>query len=90
MRESKIEKIVCEYAKSKSWLVYKFVSPSNRGVPDRILFKNGKTILIEFKSTGKKLRKLQEKVIKDIKKEKIKVYIIDSINDGKSFIDNFK
>ena len=57
MRESKIEKEVSRYAKDKGWLTYKFKSPGQRGVPDKIFMRNGIMFLIEFKATGKSLRK---------------------------------
>lgn len=84
MLESTIEKKVSEYAKSKGWLSYKFTSPSNRGVPDRIYMKNGICLFIEFKAPKKKPTKLQEKVIERIKAEDFLVYVIDSIDEGKN------
>ena len=38
MLEKDIEKAVCDYAKSKGVLTYKFSSPNHVGVPDRIFF----------------------------------------------------
>ena len=48
--ESRIEKIVTAYARSKHWLAYKFSSPSNRGVPDHIYLRDGVVFFIEFKN----------------------------------------
>ena len=87
MRESEIEKEVCLYAKSKGWLTYKFISPSSKGVPDRILLNNGKVIFIEFKANKKLPTKLQNKIISNIRSKNIQVYVIDNINDGKKLID---
>ena len=84
MRESEIETKVSNYAKSKGWLSYKFTSPSNRGVPDRIYMKNGICLFIEFKAPKKKPTKLQEKVISRIRAEDFLVYVIDSIDEGKN------
>jgi len=36
MLERDIERKVCEMAKVAGWLAFKFVSPAQRGVPDRI------------------------------------------------------
>ncbi len=83
MRESEIEKKVSNYAKTKGWLSYKFVSPANRGVPDRIYLKEGKCIFIEFKAPKKKPTKLQDKVIERIRNEDIPVYVIDDVDEGK-------
>lgn len=91
MRESKIEKEVSRYAKDKGWLTYKFKSPGQRGVPDKIFMRNGIMFLIEFKATGKSLRKLQEYVAsKIIKQGGFPVYKAPkSIEDGKIIIDSY-
>lgn len=83
MLESKIEKEVTKYAESLGWLAYKFTSPGKRGVPDHIYFKEGRTLLIEFKQWGKMPSKLQRLHINKLKKELIPVYVIDSIVTGK-------
>jgi len=83
MRESLIEKKVSDYAKLLGWLTYKFTSPQNRGVPDRIYFREGVTLLIEFKAPGKTPTKLQQSHIKKLKDQLINVYVVDSIEQGK-------
>lgn len=87
MRESEIERQVSYYAKSKGWLVYKFVSPSQRGVPDRIFIGGGEIFFIEFKAPGKKPTKLQDKIFSKIRGELFEVYIIDDVEQGKKLID---
>jgi len=89
MLESAIESAVCKYAKTKGWLVYKFVSPNNRGVPDRIMLRNGVIIFVEFKATGKQPTTLQQYIIKRIRGEKFKVYVIDSVEIGKKTLDSY-
>lgn len=62
MRESKIEKAVCDYAKEKGFRVYKWSSPGVRGVPDRLFFhKEAPPFAIEFKAPGGKLNVVQHK-----------------------------
>lgn len=87
--EKSIETKVCKYAESKGWIVYKFVSPGNRSVPDRIFFKKGLTMFIEFKKPGGKLTVLQSKTIKRLSDEGFLVFVCDNIEDGKGIIDNF-
>jgi hypothetical protein len=89
MNESHIEKKVCEYAKSKGWLTYKFVSPSNRGVPDRLFLRKGNLFFIEFKAPGKIPTKLQSKIISKIKDQGFLVYVVDDIESGKSIVNGF-
>ena len=83
MRESKIEKKVTEFAQSLGWLAYKWKSVNQRGVPDKIYFKNGRVIIIEFKATDKEPSKKQIKVHKRLRKEGFEVYVVDDIEEGK-------
>lgn len=87
MRESDIEKKVSDYAKRSGWLVYKWVSPNQRGVPDRIFFKQGVTVCIEFKAEGKKPSELQHYHMNKLTAAKIQCKVIDSVTSGKDFID---
>lgn len=61
MLEKDIERKACEWAKANGWLVYKFVSPSHRSVPDRLFIKGGRVVFIEFKRSGGKLTKGQHR-----------------------------
>lgn len=82
LRESSIERTVVSRAKDAGWLSYKFVSPSNSGVPDRIFIKAGRVVFIEFKAPGKKPTKLQEKIIGKIREAGVEVYVCDNVEDA--------
>ena len=83
MKERQIESKVVKKAKELGFLTYKFSSPSNRGVPDRIFISpHGKVFFIEFKSEKGKLTKLQEKVIKDITIRDVDVFVVDHVEIG--------
>ncbi len=85
--EKTIEKRVNEYAQTKGWLVYKFVSPNKRGLPDRIYLRNGIAMFIEFKQRGKKPSALQLKEIDKLRKEGFNVRVVDNVLDGKDYFD---
>lgn len=89
MRESVIEKKVSDYAKLLGWISYKFTSPQNRGVPDHIYFREGHTILIEFKAPGKLPTKLQQKHIQRLQDQLIPVYVVDDIERGKDIFNAY-
>ena len=89
MLERDIERKVKDYAKKKGMLVYKFVSPNNRSVPDDIIFYKGITFLIEFKAPGKHPTKLQQTTIDRLKSEQIAVYVIDDVEQGKQLVDSY-
>lgn len=87
MLEKTIEANVCKYAKKEGWLVFKFTSPSNRGVPDRMFIRYGVVFFIEFKATGKKPSKLQEKRFAQIRRDRVPVWVVDNVEDGRAAID---
>ncbi len=60
MRESQVEKAVCEWAKANGILAIKFTPMGEVGWPDRIFLCRGKCVFIEFKAPGKAARALQK------------------------------
>lgn len=64
--EETVETHLRDRAEALGFLCYKFTSPGNNGVPDRILIGHGATIFVETKAPGGKPRKLQQKVIDKI------------------------
>ena len=86
--EKDIERKVCEYARSRSFLVYKFVSPQIIGVPDRIFISPaGVLTFIEFKRPGETTRSSQDREIARLRKHNQRVYIIDDVEQGKAIVD---
>lgn len=84
--ERKIEKSVCDYAVKKGWQQYKFVSPNNRGVPDRVFMKDGVTFFIEFKTKNGTLTALQEWTQEKFVRNGFRVYVVRNIGDGEKVI----
>lgn len=82
IRERDIESKVCELAKRAGWLVYKFVSPSQRGVPDRIFIRQGRIVFIEFKAPGAMPTKLQWRMIERLRGQDCEVHVCDSVESG--------
>ena len=61
MRERDIEKILVAEVKKLGGWAYKWVSPGNAGVPDRIVIFPGQTpVFVELKAEGGTLTALQE------------------------------
>lgn len=82
IRERDIEAKVVALAKKAGWLSYKFVSPSQRGVPDRIFIRDGVVVFIEFKAPGKKPTQLQAATIKKLRDAGCAVHVCDSIESA--------
>lgn len=87
MEEQVIERYLTNKVKQLGGKSFKFVSPGNAGVPDRIvIIPGGHIFFIELKAPGKKPRKLQQVVIKQLKKLGCNVLTIDSKEQVKEFI----
>lgn len=78
MLEKDIEKYLVNQCKKNNIIEFKMVSPSNAGIPDRLLLYNGNYIFIELKKPGKKPRKLQIYMINKLKSYGAIVYVADT------------
>ena len=87
MRESTIEQSVCAYAKAKGCLSLKLAGMNQRGQPDRLVIRDGKSLFIEFKAPGKRLTALQIKWLFDLTNQGMNAMWCDSIADGNRLID---
>lgn len=69
MKESAIEKKLLEGARRLGYKAYKFVSPGNDGVPDRIVMGYGRTIFAELKTEKgrpSRIQKVQIRVLQNL------------------------
>lgn len=81
MNEKQLERKCCQWAESQGWLALKLVSPNNRGVPDRMFLLNGKTVFVEFKKPGGKIRSEQRRWIEKLLARNFEAHIIDRFDD---------
>lgn len=81
--EGAIENYMREIAESMGFLFYKFQSPSQNGVPDRVAIGYGHTIFIELKkSEDEEPRPLQQSVINRMIDHGAEVFVIGSKEDA--------
>jgi hypothetical protein len=85
--EKQIEAKVCDYAKERGMLVYKFTSPARMAVPDRMFIYNGRMFFIEFKRGGQKPTAAQDREHERLRQQKINVFVIDDVDKGKWVIE---
>ena len=89
MRESAIERAICQHAKDVGILQFKFTSPNRAGVADRIfLFPDRKVIFMEMKTPKGRLSRLQENEIRIMHKYGHSVYVVDSVEQGKEILES--
>lgn len=86
MREKEVESYLRNEVKKMGGIAYKFTSPGNAGVPDRLVcFPEGQIYFAELKAPGKKITTLQEMQIKRLRELGFIVAVLDS----KEKVDNF-
>ena len=91
LKEKDIEKYLRDEIKKVGGIAYKFVSPGNAGVPDRlVLLPDGLIFFVELKAPGKKTRKIQDIQIQRIRKLRFSVWTIDSKDKVDHLIDFVK
>lgn len=92
MYESTLENRAREYIKKCGGKLYKWVSPGNSGVPDRIaVLPKGRVIFIEFKRPGLSdgLRARQKKVGAYLQKLGCTVWRISDFDDLKARLETY-
>ena len=86
--EKSIEAAIGRYAVSKGCLWWKFTSPNNRSVPDRVVVTPvGVTAFMEIKREGNELTPGQLEKAKDLRDHNALVDWTDNLEKGKKLID---
>lgn len=90
MLEKDVERAVCEYARSRGHLAYKFTSPQRSAVPDRLMIAPGGLVyMIEFKAPGKKPTPAQQREHDRLRAQGVNVYVIDDVVTGELLVNMF-
>lgn len=91
IKEKDVEREVSQYATALGCLSYKFTSPTNRGVPDRIYLYNGHALFIEFKGPKAPFHfsPLQQKQRDRIAEVSCPVFLVNDIAKGCHIINQF-
>ena len=87
MLEKELERKFVNILRKKGCIVYKFVSPGNAGVPDRLVITpDGKVHFAELKRKGKLLRPLQVMQARRLAKNHVKVHLVDGMEAIRAFL----
>ena len=88
MLEKEIEKRMTREIKKRGGLCYKFTSPGNPGVPDRIVITpEGRIIFVELKTEIGRLAAIQRWQVDEMKKRGVEVRIVKGRDDAEAFIE---
>lgn len=87
MKESQIERYLTNKVKEHGGLCFKFVSPGNPGVPDRIVITPaGRTIYVELKTEIGRLAKVQKWQRSELEKRGADVRVLFGMEAVKEFL----
>ncbi|MGN8636613.1 VRR-NUC domain-containing protein [Eubacterium pyruvativorans] len=80
MREREIEKLLVRYVKFLGGRAYKFVSPGNAGVPDRIvILPGGRVDFVELKTDTGQLSRIQQAQINRLRSLGCNVSVVKGV-----------
>lgn len=88
MKESAVEAKLVRMVRDRGGLCYKFVSPGNPGVPDRIVITpDGKTIYAELKTEVGRLAAIQKWQISEMQKRGMDVRVLKGLPEVRAFVE---
>lgn len=89
--EKEIEKRLTTKLKNLGCLVYKFISPNNAGVPDRIvIYPGGRVDFIELKKLSGRLSPLQAAQIDKLKRKGANVDIVVGLAGADDYVERVR
>jgi hypothetical protein len=87
LTESEIEQKMKDAVKEHGGLFIKFVSPSTRGVPDRIVITpSGRIYFVELKKEGGRLSPMQRYMHGVFRRHNVKVYTLTGLQECLDFV----
>lgn len=88
MKESTIEARLVREVKKRGGLCYKFTSPGNPGVPDRIiLLPGGRTVYAELKTEIGRLARIQQWQIQQMRERGADVRVLKGLDQVLAFLE---
>lgn len=90
MLESEIEKKLVREIRKMGGMAYKFVSPGNTGVPDRIVILPGVITFVELKTETGRLSPGQKRQIRKLQDLGMKVVVLHGMKELEEFLDEIR
>lgn len=85
--ESDIERYFKAQCEKRGWLCLKIVSPSRRGLPDRLVIRSSaRTAFVELKRPSGRLSGPQKAMIKRLKEFKVEAHVVWSKEEALELI----
>ena len=90
MLESEIEKKLVREIKKMGGMAYKFVSPGNAGVPDRIVILPGVITFVELKTETGRLSPGQKRQLGKLQDLGMKVVVLHGMKELEEFLNEIR
>ena len=88
MKEAAIEAKLARMVRERGGLCYKFVSPNQPGVPDRIIITpDGRVVFVELKTEIGRLAKIQKWQIGEMQKRNADVRVVKGLDQVKALVE---
>lgn len=88
MKESQIEAKLVRMVRNQGGLCFKFVSPGNPGVPDRlIILPGGRVVFVELKTEIGRLANIQKWQLAEMQKRGADVRVLKGLDQVKRFVE---
>lgn len=88
MKEAAIEAKLARMVRERGGLCYKFVSPNQPGVPDRIIITpEGRVVFVELKTEIGRLAKIQKWQIGEMQKRNADVRVVKGLDQVKALVE---
>lgn len=86
MREREVESALTTAVRKAGGVSYKWTSPNQRGVPDRIVFLPGAMVLVEVKAPGQRPTPLQQRIHDRLRNLGQDVRVIDTKEQAEELV----
>ena len=87
MKESAIESRLVRMVREHGGLCYKFISPGNPGVPDRLIITpEGRTVFVELKTEIGRLSEIQKWQTGEMRKHGADVRVVHGLDEVKHLV----
>lgn len=87
MLEKDVERYLTQEVKKRGGMCFKFVSPGNTGVPDRIvLTPGGKVVFVELKTVTGRLQPIQQYMHREMRKRGAEVDVLYGLQGVETFL----
>lgn len=91
MKESELEMEFCAAVSHTGGKAYKFISPGNAGVPDRlVVLPGGRIGFVELKQAGSRPRKLQQFRMRELEGLGCYTAVVDSRESAEAVIEQLR